>query len=54
MSQNPLDAIDDVNALRIMVRLLRAENDELRELIRKHQALESKLDPQEHLVESAS
>ena len=41
-----------MNALRIIVRLLRAENDELREIIRKRDAHESKSDPQEHLVES--
>jgi hypothetical protein len=52
MSQKPLDQVSDVGALRIMVRLLRAENDELRELIRRMQALERDADPQEHLVES--
>jgi hypothetical protein len=54
VSQKPLEKIDDLSSLRIIVALLRAENDELREIIRKRDALETKMDTQEHLVESAS
>ena len=54
MSQKPLYQITDAPTLRIMVCLLRAENSELRELIRTLRGVSEKTELQQQLKEDTS